>query len=358
MSLWLRLNVLIIFGFGGLLLSTFGVGRVLPYRGALVYEDYSAESTLHLYMVDVGRKLRFSPTRGLIDNAAQPAPSPDGKHLAFTSTPCDSCGNHVYLLDMQSRQLRQLTQVNGSVNQNLSWSPDSRHLLLTGALDKTLPDPGGVYLVDVQSGAFHRLPYENIHNESSPAWSPDGRQIVFKGSLPWDAMQTFVINRDGSNLRSHELMVNSWSTQLHWSPEGDRLALDSFDKGIYIFHISADAITSEPLSSFGWSPVWSPNGEMIAFASDETAAFRGNQYGGVYLVNSDGLNLRPVGRQNFEWIAQLSWSPDSEMLAFIARCNADHLCIYVLQVATGQVAPLAHYQRWRRPDEARLAWWP
>jgi len=59
------------------------------------------------------------------------------------------------------------------------------------------------------------------------------------------------------------------------------------------------------------SPVWSPDGEWLAFVSR-----RGDGYG-VYVVRPDGSALRPL-KHRLAFNSQPQWSPDGKMLAYVS----------------------------------------
>lgn len=353
---WLGVNIGIVCHV--LVFSMFAVGKVLPNDGTIAFEDRIDKQNLHIYLVDVSRSLIFSPTVHRVDNAAHPAWSLDGQWLAFTSERCDACGNDVFALNLETGELRQLTDVHGSINQYLRWSPDGQQIVLTGALDKSLADSGGIYVLDFESGHFQQLAFENVHNEIAPTWSPDGQQIAFKATPPREAYRLYVSNSDGNNLRSLALELDPWEDNITWSPDGQALVMSSFKDGIYVLQVDQQEITSRKISASGWSPMWSPDGKTIAFGANEMIWWSYQDYGGIYLVAPDGSDLHPVGRQDWDWIAQLSWSPDSHYLGFISYCGLSSQCIYVMDINSGETRPVIRYTSWRRPDEASLSWRP
>jgi TolB protein len=74
-----------------------------------------------------------------------------------------------------------------------------------------------------------------------------------------------------------------------------------------------------------WGPVWSPDGQRIAFASDRTGNFE------VYVMDADGGNVQQLTEnpgEDFEPV----WSPDGERLAFGSRRPPDlsEIAIYLM----------------------------
>jgi TolB protein len=59
-----------------------------------------------------------------------------------------------------------------------------------------------------------------------------------------------------------------------------------------------------------YDPVWSPQGDRIAFVSQEP----GNDE--IYTINPDGSNLQRLTVNSWEWDKHPSWSPDGTQIVF------------------------------------------
>jgi Tol biopolymer transport system component len=57
------------------------------------------------------------------------------------------------------------------------------------------------------------------------------------------------------------------------------------------------------------TPVWSPDGKQIAFASNRDGRWQ------IYVMNADGSGLRRVSQSTFSDFSP-TWSPDGKWLAF------------------------------------------
>lgn len=111
------------------------------------------------------------PGTGELRNG-RPDWSPDGKHVAFIS---ERSGFHeVFLWDVDSREVRQLTHANMDVVE-FTWSPDSRTLLSTtnngGAFD--------LFLIDASTGEITPLK-AGYSLYTNPNWLPDGQHFTFE----------------------------------------------------------------------------------------------------------------------------------------------------------------------------------
>jgi Tol biopolymer transport system component len=71
---------------------------------------------------------------------------------------------------------------------------------------------------------------------------------------------------------------------------------------------------AEKIIDFGSDPVWSPDGEKIAFNSDRDGDFE------IYVMDSDGTDLVKITDNN-DNDASPSWSPDGKRMAFTSYSN-------------------------------------
>ena len=88
------------------------------------------------------------------------------------------------------------------------------------------------------------------------------------------------------------------------------------------------ALTSTPAVATGGGslhPVWSPDGERIAFVSDRDAADCTHPDGctDVYMMDADGSNVVRITDRDAPTLHP-SWSPDSQQLAFLSPVDGVH----------------------------------
>lgn len=150
----------------------------------------------------------------------------------------------------------------------------------------------------------------NAASDSLPAFSPDGSKIAFISNRELGVPQVFVMGSDGVNVTR----VTSGSLSPGrpcWSPDGTRIMFAG-GQPTDIFVINADGngltnITNTSSASESL-PAWAPNGSRVAFNRSITSSF------GIYLMNSDGSNIRSLLAPSFA--VNSAWSPDSAHLAF------------------------------------------
>jgi Tol biopolymer transport system component len=197
-----------------------------------------------------------------------------------------------------------------------AWSPDGGKLVFTSGP----PDNTDIYVVDADGSNRIRLT-DHVAREYRPAWSPDGKRIAFVSDRGGDP-EIYVMKADGSD----QVRITTHSgadTDPAWAPDASRLAFARADPGgpMGIFIINADGsdlrrLTDNPQGDS--QPAWAPDGSRIAF-SRKGSNFRSD----IYLINGDGSSLAAV-TQNSQ-ASDADWSPDGKYLAF---AQEDVLCEY------------------------------
>jgi hypothetical protein len=84
---------------------------------------------------------------------------------------------------------------------------------------------------------------------------------------------------------------------------------------------------------FGQRPMPSPDGTMLAFATEETPSHSA----GIYLLNADSVVQLTAGAPPHSW--DYAWSPDAARLAFSApgEPGTETAGIWVIEIETGQL---------------------
>jgi Tol biopolymer transport system component len=207
-----------------------------------------------------GKPTALTPTGSL--TSGDPAPSPNGKLIAFDSDRPGGLSNRIYLM-----------------------RPNGRHQHpITKASD----------------------------NSFSPSWSPNGKKIVFGGSRETQ-QGIFIMRADGT----HAKLLTSLgpaSFDAVWSPSGNQIAFMSDNSGNFdVWAIHPDGshlknLTADP--AFDGDPAFSPSGRKVIFSSSRT----GN--GDLYTMNTRGKRLHRItdGGKNEQ---SPVYSPNGDRLAFL-----------------------------------------
>jgi len=129
-----------------------------------------ANSHLMLYPWPAAAPVDLSQEETLEDSV--PVFSPDGSQLVFARKYLDlrrwSPGRQMWLLDMDSRQARPLTDEPDYNHFDFAWSPDARRLAYVRFDQSLLTEPPEIWLFDLQTGAQEQL----VAGGYSPQWIP------------------------------------------------------------------------------------------------------------------------------------------------------------------------------------------
>jgi len=150
-----------------------------------------------------------------------------------------------------------------------AWSPDGQHIAFTTTAD----DNQELYVAKADGSERKRLTSDPAL-DAHPAWSPDGQQIVFATNR-WGDLELARVQADGSGLvrLTESRGLDDYPV---WSPDGKQIALTSNRDGNFeIYTLDADGKnprnrTQNPaLDNF---PSWTPDGRLT-FVSNRAGGF-------------------------------------------------------------------------------------
>ena len=161
----------------------------------------------------------------------------------------------------------------------------------------------GIFSVDPDGRHLRRL----TGGGSQLAWSGAAKRLAFvRDDGVW------VISTSGGDLRR---VVAGPVYEYSWSPDGRRLVYRGDDFDLYV---SSLAGAVHRLTGDGRDPVWSPDGEWIAFLTSVAHVVDQVEEEYVAIVHPDG-----TGRQRLQLglATGVAWSPDGRRLAYTAPAD-------------------------------------
>lgn len=170
---------------------------------------------------------------------------------------------------------------------------------------------GSIWMVDPETEEPARPLLDEDTAAIMPSWSPDGEFVVFAS------------NRGGNHGADATPELNLWVLSIE-------------DGGLR-------QLTDLP--GHEWTPVWSPDGQSIAFAATRDYPNRDNVWGfDVWVVDADGQNPRPIyqGRSQDE---DPVFSGDSETLYFMVDAGEGGCFFQIWQASVGVGPPSAQVVR-------------
>jgi len=247
--------------------------------------------------------------------------SPDGARLVFGRSAPSGDPTEIASMAATGSDVRVLTGF-GSSSQAPTWSPDGRiaFFSLFGAprpASRDVPPPAELYSMTADGADQRRLTKDN-QIQTDAEWSPDGTTIAYSQwrSVPGQPgvfdIGLSLMNGDGTNQRP--LLPASARRDIatqSWSPDGRGLVVEWISARPHgrdggrqsdIAVVNADGTDLRFLThtaALETEPVWSPDGTMIAFASDRHVR-RGRHLDRngpafeIYTMRVDGTGVRRI----------------------------------------------------------------
>ncbi len=236
---------------------------------------------------------------------------PDNLDRLFASSPplSKALDNHFLLAAKEDgTPMLHVVGLDGRLDKSLDIGGSQPDIARTTGAIAFVATKGGhqqVHVIGARNNATRQITHD-ASDKTLPRWSPDGEHIAFLAQDD-DQSHLRIVSGSGATVTSlhHEGLkaIQSFA----WSPDGRRIAVGAIaDRGprVWVFEPWEDK-NAELVGFDTWDPVWSPNGEELAIASDR----------GVYLVSPDGRDLR---RLNVQPAHSPVWSPEGNQIAFLS----------------------------------------
>jgi len=290
-------------------LSASGVGAALALVGVLLLMPVLAQSASGafpgrngkivfsragdgIYTINADGSGQTLIRKGIV---SQPSWSADGRRIAFKNL------SGIAVMNAAGGQVQTITKPTGLMfDEAPAWSPDGTRLAFTRHLRK-LSD---LYIVDVRTRVVRQLTQTPQVIESDPAWSPDGKWILFGQTPRSMRVPPTVLRRTDPTGQSFVPITYASAFGAAWSPDGKKIAFSSDlhrASDIWVINAKGLGTTATGLQNLtpdsgasNNSPAWSPDGHQIVFMSGRDSET--DQYG-IWVMGSDGSSPKRLASE-------------------------------------------------------------
>ncbi len=260
---------------------------------------YLSERRHHLHVVDVRSKTSFQLTSGAFDDG-EPAWSPDGRSVAFTSNrtpdPDSNQNTDIFVVDAYSGAVARAVATTPGEDRSPAWSPDGKTIAYVAGGDPKDLWYGASHLalVPAQGGPAKPLTAVLDRNVFSPRFSADGTSIFF-------------LIEDGGNQHLARVPVSGGSVERVVAGEREVLAFDVGPKDELVFLENTPQMPPEVSALRGNEVrrVTKTNADFLKnIALGEVRRLAAKSPDGTAV---DGFVVLPPGYRNGEKVAAILW---------------------------------------------------
>jgi eukaryotic-like serine/threonine-protein kinase len=277
--------------------------------------------------------------------------TPDSKWLAFPYLEEEKRIWALFLISLDTGEKRRLTTPPVDVTGDTRPAPSPDGRILAFSRDSML------YLLQLgegykPQGEPKRADTGNLSNLGA-VWTPDGREIVFSSG---GALWRMEVSKPGKQVRVDLASDNAGAPSI--SRSGKRLAysVERFDTNIWRVDLEGpDRKPGKPVQLIfstkpEYCPASSPDGKRIAFVSEQTGTAE------LWICDSNGRNHVQLTSLGAGGILGPRWSPDGQSIAFYAFIEKEK-AVYVVGANGGTPQRLAAQSSAMEPSWSRDGRW-
>ncbi|HVV36047.1 MAG TPA: PKD domain-containing protein [Acidimicrobiales bacterium] len=200
--------------------------------------------------------------------------SPDGSQLAFRSDQgievmnADGTNAHTVLARPYA-------------GMGLAWSPDGSQF----AWMEWVNNSSTIKVADADGTNEHVLVAGSARDTYFPVWSPDLQHLAFTYFGPSSSIG--IVDLDGTGGRE---MLSGSVRSVAYSPDGAQFVYSNSSGELHIVNVDGTQDTAiVDASAHASAPVWSPNGQWIAYSRSQVGAADG-----IWVIRTDGSEAHQV----------------------------------------------------------------
>ncbi|MBB5897752.1 amidohydrolase family protein [Kutzneria kofuensis] len=168
---------------------------------------------------------------------------------------------------------------------------------------------GVLWLLPAGGGAAKRIT-DDLMDIAQPDWSPDGKRLAFQSYRDGN-FNIWTVNRDGTGLR--QLTEGPFDhREPRFSPDGGKIVFSSDLTGSYGIHLldlatnKITQLTDTPVEEY--EPAWSPDGAKVAFVAAGTRI--------DVVTVADGSRSTAITVAATQQLHSPAWTPDGKDLVY------------------------------------------